>query len=240
MNLPPLFFTGDYAYARAASVDYKVEDPTAFLGLPVGAKRRKWRITRFGCQGALDSGPSCFCAQCCCGQIWVLNAARKLLPYVEGEDEALEAGLVAGALNTASGNSESGTVKALAAAAGARAAFKSLRVRRNVFSVLYDDWVEVDGKRKVTMPSPHHESGFGESCYVGCCPCCASTQEVDGIQAYAKERYGQTLVYGPININCDCCRLETATGFAVTQLPYPAEWDNLVLMQPPSAPSMAR
>jgi len=221
MDLPPLFFKGDYAYGRdhTASIDYAVEYP--LMGVPKGAPRNTWRIGILGCLGAQDVGPSCFCAHCCCG-LFTLNAAQKLVPNVEGENTALTLGIVAQALQNDSNNpSRGGSVAGSLAQVGAILA--RAEVRRQVFQELYGrtGGVETAGTRYF---------------YTCCCAPCAIVQEVDGIQTWAKEVYGHPLVYGPIGFDCACCQLQTVTGIPVTKIPYPKEWDGLA----PAVPTMAR
>lgn len=209
MDLPPLFFSGEYAYGPAppASVDYAVEYP--LMGLPKGTPRSTWRLKIFECFSAQDAGLRCCCAHCCCS-IWTLNAAQKLVPNVKGEDAALALGVVAQAINDNSGNQGGG---ALGAAAQAGALLARAEVRRQVFKELYGQGGFVSERAGMRY------------FYLLCCPCCAAIQEVDGIQTWAKEKYGHTLVYGPLGLDCACCGLETVTGIPVSKVPYPKEWD---------------
>jgi hypothetical protein len=225
MDLPPLFFKGEYAYLPARSIDYAVEYP--LMGKPKGEPRNRWRIKLLQCTSAQDAGFNCFCAHCCCS-IWTWENAINLVPYVEGEEAVLQQTVQQDAMRSArdaAGKQGGRSVFAdvFIAAQGVKTNFSRSGVREQLFSVLFDDWKIEDGKRKITAYSPHHENDGRRFIYVSCCAPCAAVQVVDAVQTWSLEKYGPPLKYGPITWDCKCCSLYTPYGAPVKSLPYPAQ-----------------
>lgn len=225
MDLPPLFFKGEYAYVPAPSlIDYPVKYASGLRPLPLtggkeGATRDNWRIGIFGCFDAYDTGINCFCAHCCCS-IWTWENAINLVPRVEGEEGVLRNTVKQDAMRSA---------RDAAAERGARSVFADVYltgkqvdntfsrsdVRKQLFSVLYDTWIQKDGKWKITKYSLYAENDGRRFFYTSCCAPCAAIQVVDAVQTWALETYGQPLKYGPITWDCQCCGLVTQTGLPV-------------------------
>lgn len=229
MNLPPLFFDETYAYGRAPSIDYAVGKQSIF-GLPIGSRRNNWRIGIFDCFNAQDTGVRCFCAHCCCS-IWTWENSINLVPGVEGEENVLKQSVKQDAMRSARDAAQQqnqGGANAFAdvfiAGQQVETGFARASVREQLFSVLFDDWKMVDGKRVVTAYSPYHENDGRRFFYTACCGSCAAVQVVDAVQTWSLETYGQPLVYGPVTWDCKCCSLYTPNGMYVRSLPYPENW----------------
>ena len=236
MDLPPLFFKGEYAHSHPHSIDYAVEKQTLF-GLPVGQKRTNWRLGITDCFSAQDSGINCFCAHCCCG-IWTWENAINLVPYVEGEENVLKQTVQQYAMRAArDGAAQQGQSNAFAdvfiTGQQVNTTFSRAGVRGQLFSVLFDDWKIEGGKRVVTAYSNYQENDGRRFFYVACCAPCAMVQEVDAVQTWSLEKYGQPLKYGPVTWDCKCCSLYTPYGEPVRSLPYP-------LQTVPLVPTMVR
>ena len=259
MNLPPLFFDGSHLHGRPASIDYTVEKQ-AFFEYPVGKKRTNWRLKIFtlencklcfDCLNAQDAGLNCFCAHCCCG-IWIWANAVGLVPGVEGEEQVLQNTVTQDAMrsaNDAARSANQGGANAFAdvfiAAQGVKTTFSRSDVRKQLFSVLFDEWEMVedplDPSKKIRQVksngySPHYENAGARYFLVTCCAPCATVQVVDAIMTWSLETHGQPLKYGPVSLDCRCCALYSPSGRAVRALPYPAEWAG----QAPVVSSMVR
>jgi hypothetical protein len=248
MELPPLFFKGKHAYVPTAPVEYLIESKTPGLGLPVSSKRTNWRIGIFGCFNAHDVGINCLCAHCCCS-IWTWENAINLVPEVEGEEGVLRNTVKQDAMRSvrdAAAENGSRSVLADVFIAGKQVdnTFSRSDVRKQLFSVLYDDWVKKDGRRVVTAYSPYQENDGRRFFYTACCAPCAAVQVVDAVQTWGLEKYGQPLYYGPITWDCKCCSLYTPWGIPVRSMPYPGNAllgaMNLMQQEAPAEKRMVR
>ena len=232
MSLPPLVFHGASHstpppfFQPVTTLGYAVEH--SYFELPVGEKRRTWRVSKVEslcpCFVVQDVSARCCCA-ICCGGIYIWKEAVALLPHVEGEETVLQDVVTADRMRAASEAAKGGGAAgaALADVFVARestgATFSRLRVRKQIFSVLFDDWKMEGGERKILRRSTKIGNDFSENCYIECCSCCATAQVVDSIQAYALERYNIVLKYGPIDPECSCCSLVTTNGERIFDLP---------------------
>ena len=218
MNLPPLLFKEDYNFVGAN------------VGAVLGAdKRDNWRIGVFDCFNAKDAGLNCCFAHCFCGSgNWTWKNAVGLVPHVEGEEMVLQQALqnqAMGAARDLNGNSGA-FADVFIAGRQAAAAVTRADVRKQLFSVLYDDWIIQENPngsnqrvRTVIEYSKYGTSQAADYFYVMCCGPCTMVQEVDAVQTWAFEQYGVTLKYGPVNpLTCTCCSLYTPDGRIVRQV----------------------
>lgn len=228
-ELPPLLFALAPHAALPATVDYRVEQ-RLFLDKRVGDNRLSWRIQWYECCSAHDAGFRCFCSHCCCGP-WVWHSAMKLVPGLEGEDQALGATVVANALSSSNNNNQHGASQAVAAASAAYAAYARTNVRSQLVDILF--------------PGNLFETrGWGVALHCCCFPC-AMVQEVDAVMTWVAETRGQVLIYGPCTLDCACCELHNLDGYPARSLaqpqsrPQPPSKEALVevppsLIKPPS------
>ena len=222
--LPSLLFPASHAYEPAYAVRRK-----ASFGLaasPLAGKRIKrrkldnWRLGIFDCFNATDAGLRCCCAHCCCS-IWIWKSAVALVPGVEGEEQVLRQQVQQDAMRSANdaarGNGASNAfADVIIARQNVETTFSRADVRKQLFSVLYDEWVKNDkGERVITQRSRYQETDGRRFLYVTCCPSCASAQVVDAIQTWAWETYGQELSYGNVSWDCECCNLVDSEGAPV-------------------------
>ena len=211
-ELPPLLLSLTPHAARPATVDYRVEQ-RLFVDKQIGNNRLSWRIRWYECSSAQDAGFRCFCSHCCCGT-WVWNSAMKLVPGLEGEDRALGATIVAGALSSNS-NNQHGASQAAAAAASAYAVYARSNVRFQLVNLLFPENRSETRGRGVLLHC--------------CCSPCAMVQETDAVMTWAAETRGQILVYGPCTLDCACCELYNLDGYPARSLAPP-----LVVVRKPS------
>jgi len=201
-ELPPLLLSLTPHAARPATVDYLIKE-RVFVDGRVGGNRFTWRIRWYECCNAHDAGFRCFCSHCCCGP-WVWNSAMRLVPGIVGEDRAAKATVVANALSSSNNNHSNGAVQA---AAAAYAAYARADVRLQLVDILFP------GGRAETR-------GRGVFLHL-CCSPCAMVQETDAVMTWVAETQGQILIYGPCTLDCACCELYTADGYAARSLTKP-------------------
>ena len=187
-GVPPLLFGGPgigeegtytHAYAPVGGA------PPAAYG------KRTWPSPLFACFGVEDAGLNCCCAHCCCNA-FVWDSAYRYAG-IPGTSQVVQGrviqGILDGAANAAGdGQNPNPYLSVASDVQGAVASFQAAKFREMLHRRLYD--------APLTNAILAHL----------CCGPCATCQEVNAVQQFAREGFQTELRYGELS-QCDCWNL---------------------------------